>query len=79
MSKRKRVRVDGKIIPELVIRKCADGTVNLILDGRFSVNANPELANQIAWLAANAIAIGRGYSHAGATYRDALTPKGETG
>lgn len=66
-----KVVVDGRAIPRLTGWPQADGRVTLILDGRFAVDyPDEEAARQSAWLIANALAIGAGYSHVGAESRD---------
>lgn len=64
-----RVQVDGRIIPKLTGHKDGD-KIELVLDGRFSGSFTPEDAYQVAWLLANALAIGQGYSHLGALNKD---------
>lgn len=62
--------VDGRRIPQLTGHKSGDNETYLVLDGRFSVTVPNELAYQVAWILANAIAIGQGYSHLGAESKD---------
>jgi len=64
-----RVIVDGRAIPKLTGFRDGDLTA-LVLDGRLSISVPPELAHQVAWFAANAMAIGAGYSHLGAETKD---------
>jgi hypothetical protein len=60
-----RVIIEGRQIPGLTAM--ADGDeVLIILDGRLSISVPERLGRQVAWLAANALAIGAGYSHLGA-------------
>lgn len=60
-----RVIIEGRQIPKLTAM--ADGDhVLIILDGRLSISVPQALGRQVAWLAANALAIGAGYSHLGA-------------
>jgi hypothetical protein len=60
-----RVVVDGRSIPKLTGRENGD-TVDFTLDHRFGLTVPKELAHQVAWFVANAMAIGAGYSHLGA-------------
>jgi hypothetical protein len=61
-----RVVVDGRVIPRLT-GFYDDQNIALVVDGRFSASFPPELARQAAWLLAQALAIGAGYTHSGAT------------
>ena len=61
-----RVVVDGRVIPRLTGFYDGD-RIALVLDGRFSHSFRKEDAYSAAWLIANALAIGEGYSHLGAT------------
>lgn len=67
----RRVELNGYQIPLLSAQRHENGGVALCLDRRFlaefSTNAD---AFQAASLVANALAIGQGYSHYGATTRD---------
>lgn len=63
------VQVDGRIIPRLTGRPDGD-RIMLIVDGRFSASFMPDDATQAAWLIAQALAIGAGYSHLGAETKD---------
>ena len=61
------VVIEGRLIPRLSANESADGSVELVLDGRFGVTfPDPGMASQAAWLIANALAIGEGYSFLGA-------------
>lgn len=60
-----RVQVDGRIIPRLTGFHDGD-KIALVLDHRFSHSFNKDDAYSAAWLIANALAIGEGYSHLGA-------------
>lgn len=63
-----RVVVDGRIIPSLTCHQTT-ASVEFILDGRFSLevpNGSDPSASQIAWMLANALAIGAGYPSLGA-------------
>lgn len=64
-----KVQVDGRIIPRLSGFKDGD-KIALVLDGRLSCSFPEEYARQAAWLIANALAIGEGYSHLGALNKD---------
>lgn len=64
-----RVIIEGRLIPQL--RAMGEGDeVSIILDGRLSISVPKALGRQVAWLVANAIAIGQGYSHLGAESKD---------
>lgn len=66
-----RVKVDGRSIPKLTGSRDADGKVWLTVDHRITAYfSSDEDAYQAAVLAANAMAIGAGYSHAGAENKD---------
>jgi len=65
-----RVVVDGRIIPGLTGRKASEYQTELVLDGRFSATFTDDVAAQAAWLIAQALAIGQGYSHLGALNKD---------
>lgn len=60
-----RIVIEGREIPRLRAMERGD-EVTLILDGRLSIDVPKELGRQVAWLVANALAIGEGYSHLGA-------------
>lgn len=64
-----RVIVEGRLIPRLTAYK--DGEkIGLVVDNRFSVSLSERDARSVAWLVANALAIGSGYSHIGAMNKD---------
>lgn len=65
-----RVVVDGREIPRLTGFREGDDLTCLVLDHRFAVSVPNELARGVAYVLANALAIGAGYSHLGATSRD---------
>ena len=66
-----RVKVDGRAIPKLTGNRDADGKIWLTVDHRITAYfSTEEDAYQAAVLAANAMAIGAGYSHAGAESKD---------
>ena len=72
-----KVQVEGRIIPRLTGHPQEDGQVTLIVDGRFAVDFPAEVANQAAWLLANALAVGEGYAHLGAPNKDrSFAPRG---
>ena len=61
-----KVVVEGKSIPGLTAWPESETQTMLTLDGRLSITiGNRDLSN-VAWLVANALAIGQGYSHLGA-------------
>lgn len=62
------VIVEGRVIPGLHCYDRGDA-VELILDRRFSITV-PKPACDVAWLVANALAIGDGYSHLAAENKD---------
>ncbi len=64
-----RVVVDGRVIPRLTGYYEGD-KIALVLDGRFSHSFSKEDARSAAWLIANALAIGDGYSHLGAESKE---------
>lgn len=66
-----RVKVDGRGIPKLTGNRDADGKYWLTVDHRITAYfSTEEDAYQAAVLAANAMAVGAGYSHAGAESKD---------
>ena len=65
------VIIDGRVIPRLSATEMEDGRVEVVLDGRFSATfADFGTASQAAYLIANALAIGEGYSFLGASDRN---------
>ena len=60
-----RVIVDGRVIPRMKCHQHGE-EITLVLDGRFSIVVRAAEAHNIAWMIANALAIGAGYSHMGA-------------
>lgn len=64
-----RVQVDGRIIPRLTGFYDGD-KIALVVDKRFSASFAKEDVYQAAWLIAQAMAIGEGYSHLGAMNKD---------
>lgn len=62
------VAVDGFLVPCLTVmphKGEADGLVDVVLDGRYSVTCEPDEAKKWIWIIANAMAIGAGYSSFG--------------
>lgn len=71
-----KVQIEGRMIPHLTGRREGD-RVSLIVDHRFSVSFREEDAYQVAWLLAQALAVGSGYSHLGAeTKEQPFAPQG---
>lgn len=66
-----KVVVDGRAIPRLTGCPHGPDETTLIVDGRFMIDVPNSLAHQVAWLVANALAVGAGFSHLGATSKDA--------
>lgn len=64
------VVVEGRAIPRLTGYPREDGTTSLIVDDRFCVDVPNDLAPQVAWLVANAMAVGAGYTHLAASNKD---------
>lgn len=60
-----RLVVEGRSIPKVVVHQRGD-KVEFVLDGRFSCIVPEEYAHPVAFLLANAIAIGEGYPSANA-------------
>ena len=65
-----KVVVEGRAIPRLTGYPQDDGRITLIVDGRFMVDFPADLARQAAWLIAQALAVGEGYTHLGGTNKD---------
>lgn len=65
-----KVVVDGRAIPHLNGYPQPDGLITLVLDGRFAIDVPESIAQQVAWLVANALAVGQGYSHLGAVTKE---------
>lgn len=57
-----KIKLDGFAVPFLTGREDDKGMFHLCLDGRFGMEIPKEFAHQVAWLIANAHAIGAGYS-----------------
>lgn len=66
-----RVLISGRQIPRLTAYRHAEGTIGLTVDGRFGGTFSSEFdAGQAAYLIANALAIGQGYSSMYAENKD---------
>lgn len=63
------VIVNGRMIPNLHMYEDGDETV-FVLDSRLAFGFPKEIAHQAAAFAANAMAIGAGYSYLGAETKD---------
>lgn len=71
-----KVRVEGRIIPGLTGFPDGD-KIALVVDGRFSASFSKEDAHSVAWLLANALAVGAGYPWLGAPNKDSpFAPEG---
>lgn len=64
-----RVQIEERIIPRLTAFKDGD-KIGLVIDNRFSHSFAKEDAYQAAWLLAQALAIGGGYTHLGAESKE---------
>lgn len=64
-----RVQIEGRLIPQLRGFRNGD-KVTLVVDGRFSIDFPEDIARGAAWLLAQALAVGAGYPHLGATSKD---------
>lgn len=67
-----RVVVEGRIVPNLTAfddKSFGDG-ISLVVDHRFSIWVERERAVDVAWLVAQAMAIGAGYPHFSANTKD---------
>lgn len=63
------VVIDGRAIPNMTARRTGDQVV-ISLDNRLTIAVPADIAYQVAAFAANAMAIGAGYSHLGAETRE---------
>ena len=63
------VVVEGRLVPFMTGFYDGD-SIALVVDGRFSISVPRDLAYQVAWLCAEAIAVASGYSHLGAENKD---------
>ena len=71
-----RVQVDGRIIPRLTGYHDGD-RIALVVDGRFGASFSKDDAYHAAWLIAQALAVGEGYSHLGAASKEKpFAPRG---
>lgn len=61
--------VDGRLVPHFHIHDMGD-KVQFVLDGRLAFDIPKDFAHVAAAMAANAMAIGAGYSHLGASEQD---------
>ena len=61
--------VEGRSIPRLGVLQRGEN-VEIILDGRLAIDVPNSLAHQVAWLVANALAIGEGYPFLGAETKE---------
>jgi hypothetical protein len=64
------VVVEGRKIPGLTGYRLPDGDLCLIVDERFSVEVPDALGYQIAWIVAQALAVGAGYPSLSAEKRE---------
>lgn len=65
-----RVVVEGRFIPRLTGYHDGEGRIALVVDNRFSATFAEEDARQAAWLIAQALAIGAGFTHLGGSRGD---------
>jgi hypothetical protein len=65
----RQVLVDGRAIPGLFARR-GNGFVTFVLDGRFGCEVPDEFAIPVAYLVAQALAVGAGYPSSNAETRD---------
>ena len=63
------VVVEGREIPKMRMTE-RNGMVSLQLDGRWEIDLPPALAPQVAWMVANALAVGQGYAHLGSPNKE---------
>lgn len=63
------VVIEGRRIPRLTAHRTPDG-INLIVDDRFCVLLPEDVAADVAWLVANALAVGAGYPCLSAENKD---------
>ena len=61
-----RCLIDGRMVPGVTAFRDGPDNIGVVLDHRFMVSVPKDLAQSVAWLVANALAIGSGYSHMGA-------------
>lgn len=65
-----RVVVDGRFVPNLTGHQ-SNGNVTLVVDHRFGIDVPEDIAPQVAWLVAQAMAVCSGYPHFSADSKDA--------
>jgi hypothetical protein len=63
------VVIDGRLIPKMRVWERGD-EVTITLDGRFAIDVPKALGRQVAWIVAEAMAIGAGYSNLAAESKD---------
>lgn len=63
------VIVDARVIPRMTATETADG-IEIVLDRRFAIVVSRDDAYPVAWMIAQALAIGQGYSSVRAESRD---------
>lgn len=61
--------IEGRAIPGLTLYEEGED-VSLVLDNRLSITVPRDMAHQVAWFAATALALGQGYSHIGGQTKD---------
>lgn len=52
--------VDGKPVPELTVADTGGDEVTVVLDRRLAVDVPRDRSAEVCWIAANALAVGRG-------------------
>lgn len=65
-----RVIVDGRVIPNLTGYREGPDQTCFVVDDRFGCSVPNEIAHSVAYVIANAMAVGAGYSHLGAVTKD---------
>lgn len=56
------VNIEGRVIPKLTAIPDGENRISLVVDGRFSASVPEEYATSVAWLLAQALAVGAGYA-----------------
>lgn len=67
------VVIEGREIPKLAMKIRKDtppDTVSLQLDGRWEIDVPFDIAPTVAWMIANALAVGSGYAHLGSMNKE---------
>lgn len=64
------VVVGGRAIPRLTGFREGDTMTCFVVDDRFACSVPNEVAHSVAYVIAQALAVGAGYSHAGADSKD---------